>query len=416
MKALPDNVLCLACVRYGHETTDPWQWSCPSCQGEARMEVRYAPEAIEALADLPPGPIEMWRYAAVLPIPSGARLPPIQVGGSPVSEAPRVAEWLGVARAVLKDDGRNPSASLKDRASAIGVVMAVAAGKSRIVCASTGNAASATACLAASMGLPATIFVPARAPASKIAQLRIFGADVLRVAADYDTTWDLCAAVAATQPWYNRNCAVNPYLVEGKKTVGLELAEQLGDSIPDWVAITVGDGCTVAGLARGLVEAFQAGLIPRLPRVLAVQAAGAAPLVRAAREGLAPIIPSADTLADSLCVGHPRNPDKALQWVARTGGAWIAVPDAAILEALVEVPRRSGIFSEPAAAAGAAGVRAAVAEGLIRPDESVAVVLTGNGLKDTATALSAVSGPVDVAPDLEAVLALFEARRGAGAR
>ncbi len=369
------------------------------------MDVRYAPGPISGMkARLAERPRDQWRYREVLPIEPDASLPPLVVGWSPVSRSDRLAAWLGVKAAWLKDEGRNPSASSKDRASAVGVVLAMQAGTERIACASTGNAASSTACIAASVGLPATIFVPARAPAPKIAQLRIFGAQVFRVSADYDRTWDLCAEVTAQRPWFNRNCAVNPYLVEGKKTVSLELAEQLGREIPAWVAVSVGDGCTVAGVVKGLEEAARAGLIPSVPRVLAVQAEGASPLVAAAARGGRFEPSEASSIADSICVGTPRNPHKALQAVERCGGAWISVSDDAILEALVEVPRRSGVFGEPAGVAAAAGVRRAVAEGLIGPDEDVALLVTGNGLKDTTTALQVAGDPIDVDPTVDAVL------------
>ena len=370
------------------------------------MDLRYDPGPVAGMKErLHSRPRDQWRYREVLPITQDARLPPVAVGWSPISSSDRLAEWLGVRRVIVKDDGRNPSASLKDRASAVGVVLALQAGSERIACASTGNAASSTACIAASVGLPATIFVPARAPAPKIAQLKVFGARVFRVAADYDRTWDLCAEVTAQRPWFNRNCAVNPYLVEGKKTVALELAEQLGATMPAWVAVSVGDGCTVAGVVKGLEEAARAGLISTVPRVLAVQAAGAAPLVAAAARGghFEPM--EASSVADSICVGTPRNPHKALQAVDRCGGAWIAVSDDAILEALVEVPRRSGVFGEPAGVAAAAGVREAVARGVIDPNQDVALLVTGNGLKDTATARSVAGEPEDVEADLDAVLA-----------
>ncbi len=405
--ALPDNVAELFCVRCGHAHSDPWRWSCARCGPEARMDLRYQPGAAARLArDLAcrDAPIDIWRYRAVLPIPQGAALPPLQVGGSPVHEAPRLAERLDLARVVVKDDGRNPSASLKDRASAVGVVLAVAAGKERIVCASTGNAASSTACIAASMGLAATIFVPRRAPAPKIAQLRVFGAQVFRVDADYDTTWDLAAEVARRMPWFNRNCAVNPYLVEGKKTVTLELADQLRERTPAWVALSVGDGCTIAGAVKGLEEAHAAGLLPFVPRVLGVQAKGAAPLVHAFDEGREPRAEPASTVADSLCVGHPRNGHKALQAVRRNQGAMIAVPDSAILSALSMLAGTTGIFGEPAASATVAGVAAARQRGLLAADAEVAIIVTGNGLKDPASALKAVEGPTDVAPSVDAVL------------
>ena len=409
---LPASIRALCCVRCGAESTDFWQWTCPDdCTPDVRMDVQLHAGAAEEMGRSLRGRThDHWRYREVLPLPEDPTLPPLQVGWTPVHAAPRLAPWLGVAQAWVKDDGRNPSASLKDRASSVGVVLALAAGSERIVCASTGNAASATACMAASVGLPATIFVPQRAPAPKIAQLRVFGAQVLRVQSDYDTAWDLCAEVAKTRPWFNRNCALNPYLVEGKKTVGLELAEQLGSQMPEWVVASVGDGCSIAGLVRGLEEACLAGLIDQVPRVLGVQAEGAAPLVAAAQTGAQPRQDDAQTIADSLCVGVPRNPDKALQAVARSNGAWVAVSDQAIMEALPATASLTGIFGEPAAVTAAAGVRVAVQAGIIAPQSGVAIISSGNGLKDPATALKSVTGPVDVAPDPQAIFAALAQR------
>lgn len=409
MADLPSNVSALRCINCEQKSHDLWQWDCPACGGD-RMDVVFHPSALEAVAaDLEqPGPIDMWRYKALLPLPEGSEPLPIAVGGSPVSEAPRLAADLGVARVVLKDDGRNPSGSLKDRPSALGVVMARATGRDRIVCASTGNAASSTACAAASIGLAATIFVPQRAPMPKIAQLKMFGAEVLRVGADYDTTWDLCAEIAKSRPWFNRNCAYNPYLVEGKKTAAWELVDQLRAGMTDWVVWSVGDGCTIAGGVKGLEEAHAAGVLAKVPRVLGVQAEGAAPLVKAARAGLTTFEPgAADSVADSIAVGHPRNGVKALKAVARNGGAWVTVSDKGILEAAVATARLGGVFGEPAAAAATAGVKVAVAEGLIKPGESVAIIVSGNGLKDTDSALKAAGGPIDVAPNLEAIEAVL---------
>lgn len=399
----PAHVVGLRCVICGSQTNDPAAWQCVRCGPDGRMDVQYHPPATDVLARFAARPFDAFRYRELLPIPEGATLPPIQVGGSPVSAAPRLAEWFGLARVFVKDDGRNPSASTKDRPSGVAVVLATALGAERVVCASTGNAASSLACLAASMNLPATIFVPKRAPAPKLAQLRMFGARVLRVDADYDTTWELCQRIATRRPWFNRNCAVNPYLVEGKKTIALELADQLRGDMPEWVAVSVGDGCTYTGAVKGLEEAHAVGLIPFVPRVLGVQAEGAQPLVRALDgDGELHVAP-AETLADSIAVGHPRNFVKALQAARRNGGRFIAVPDAAILEGMRELARRAGVFAEPAAAATVAGVHRAVATNMISSRHGVAVLVTGNGLKDTATALTAVGGPEDVPADEAAI-------------
>ena len=250
-------------------------------------------------------------------------------------ETPRLAGELGVARCWVKDEGRNPTASFKDRASAMGVVKALEKSAAQITCASTGNAASSLAGFAAAAGIPATIFVPARAPEAKVAQLLVYGARVFSVQGTYDEAWELCMKASAEFGWYNRNCAINPYLIEGKKTVSLELAEQFlrvtPGSFPDWVVVSVGDGCTIGGVWKGLKEMHRLGLLPRLPRILGVQAEGCQPFVTAWRDrsGLTPC--EANTLADSIAVGHPRNFAKGMRAVTDSGGAFVAVSDEEIL-------------------------------------------------------------------------------------
>ena len=406
--SLPKHVVALECTRCHDRTDDPWAYVCAAC-GNDRREVIFDDEAparmARALHDQT-RPFDMWRYRELLPIADDPAYP-LVVGGTPLCEAPRLARALDVRRLWLKDDGRNPSGSLKDRPSSLAAVMCKRAQKERAVAASTGNAASSLACATAALGIPATIFVPKRAPLPKLAQLRVFGAQVLRVDADYDRTWELASAVADARPWYNRNCAINPYLVEGKKTCTLEIAEVLGEAIPDWIVLSVGDGCTIAGAVKGLEQAHQAGLIPRVPRVLGVQAQGARPLVDAFERGGAFVPSPADSVADSISVGHPRNGAKALDAVRRVGGAFIAVDDEEILSAEVETARLSGIFGEPAAAAAAAGVRAARLSGVIEKSATVCVIISGNGLKDTDAALRAAGGPMDVPPNLDAVLAVL---------
>jgi threonine synthase len=352
----------------------------------------------------------MWRYRELLPVPPHARTPPPPVGWTPITEAPRLAEWAGVRTLLVKDEGRNPTASFKDRASAVGVTRARAARAKVVACASTGNAASSLAGAAAAVGMTAVIFVPEFAPEPKVAQLMIFGARVLRVKGGYDETWELCQRACARHGWYNRNAAVNPSLVEGKKSCGLEIAEQAGDAVPDWVAVSVGDGCTIAGIWKGLVEMRALGFVPRVPRMLGVQAEGARPLVDAFEAGGEVTPSSAKTLADSICVGHPRNARKALRAVRQSGGALVAVPDEAILEAMRAAGRRAGLFGEPAGVAGLAGLRAAVARGIVGRRESALAVVTGSGLKDARTAIRAAGEPFDVAPTDEAVDAHLAAR------
>jgi threonine synthase len=213
----------------------------------------------------------------------------------------------------------------------------------------------------------------------------------------------MCQRACERHGWYNRNAAVNPSLVEGKKTGGLEIAEQCGEELPDWVAVSVGDGCTIAGIGKGLVEMKALGFVDRLPRLLGVQAAGARPLVDAFAAGRDLVAGPAETIADSICVGHPRNWRKALRAVRASGGAFVAVEDEAILDAQRETGRRAGLFGEPAAAAALAGLKQAVADGIVGRRASALAVLTGSGLKDVRAALRAGGSPVDLAPDDEAL-------------
>jgi len=340
----------------------------------------------------------------------GGRVAPLTVGWTPLVDAPRLADWAGLRALRLKDEGRNPTASFKDRASAVGVARALARRASVVACASTGNAASSLAAAAAATGLRTVIFVPEFAPEPKVAQLLVFGARVVRVKGTYDQAWEMCQRACERHGWYNRNAAVNPSLVEGKKTCGLEIGEQTAADVPDWVAVSVGDGCTIAGTWKGLKEMHALRILPRLPRMLGVQAAGARPLVDAFREGRDLVPSPAETLADSICVGHPRNWRKALRAVRESGGAFIAVSDEAILDAMREAGRRAGVFGEPAGVAGLAGLRQAVQDGIVDMRSSTLAVVTGSGLKDVRSAIRAAGEPVTLPPDDGALDELLRAR------
>jgi len=340
-----------------------------------------------------------WRYRELLPIAENALLPDLAVGGTPLTPAPKLARHLGVREILLKDDGRNATGSLKDRASSIGVVKARERQKKIIACASTGNAASSCAGMAASIGLRSVIFVPERAPEPKVTQLLVFGATVVQVRGSYEEAFQLCQQACEKWGWYNRNSGINPYLVEGKKTVGLEIAEQMGWELPDWVAVSVGDGCTVAGVGKAFRELRTLGLVERTPRILGVQARGAAPVTAAFSSG-APMQPvEPQTVADSIAVGVPRNWKKAVMAVRASGGEMINVTDDDILEAMRYTGRLAGVFAEPAAATAVAGLRRAVSAGIVSRRARAVAIITGNGLKDIQSARSAVGQPFETPPD-----------------
>ena len=331
----------------------------------------------------------MWRYRELLPVEETTPDTPLRVGWSPLYEEPKLAELLGIKRLWVKDDGQNPTASLKDRASAMAVAKAMEAGAKTIACSSTGNAASSLAGNAAAAGIKTYIFVPERAPKGKVAQLMIFGANVSSVKGNYEDTFKMSAAAIDKYGWYNRNAAINPYLSEGKQPVALELAAQLNWEIPDYLAISVGDGCTIGGVYNGFHDLYALGFIDRIPKILGVQSTGCCPFVDAAREGRDLIPAEENTIADSIAVGVPRNPKKALRAVSASNGTWIAVTDEQILDAMRVLGRTEGVFGEPAGVTATAGVRQAVADGVIKPNETVTVKSTGSGLKDVKNALKA---------------------------
>ncbi len=404
-------VLCEAVYPHGEV-----EYTCPRCGLQGILDVEYDAERVgrrfsrrtlESDRDL-----SLWRYRALLPVPDDVTLlppPRLQVGFTPVVDAPSLANELGLDALLVKDDGRNPTASFKDRASAVGVLRARWLGRREITCSSTGNAASSLAGFAAEAGMKAYIFVPASAPDAKVAQLLVYGARVFLVDGSYEDAFRVCQAAAAEFGWYNRNCAINPYLVEGKKTCGHEIGEQMRAAPPDVVTVALGDGCTTAGIWKGLVEMKTHGVLDRLPRLLAVQAEGAAPLARTFARGDERIEPvEASTLADSINVGSPRNGIKALRAVRASGGAIVTASDEAILAWIPRLARATGVFAEPTGVAALAGLEAALEKGLVSPGERVLHVATGNGLKDTRSAMRSASPPTRIPPDLDAVRRALE--------
>ena len=405
-------VLGARCIRCGAEYEAlPTITTC-KCGGI--LDIQYNYSAIRdhfSPADLSQcWDYSMWRYRPFLPVEEDSPAPPLRVGWSPLYRAQRLAGVLGLRELYIKDDGQNPTASLKDRASAMAVVKALEAGADTIACSSTGNAASSLAGNAAAAGLSTYIFVPSRAPKGKVAQLMIFGATVISVDGSYEDTFTLSKTAIDRWGWYNRNAAINPYLSEGKKTVSFELMEQLGWQVPDYVALSVGDGCTIAGVWKGLKDLHSAGFIDRLPRLISVQAEGCCPLNRALLTGEPWHPMEENTLADSIAVGVPRNADKALMAVRESQGIAVNVSDEEILAAMRLLGRTQGVFGEPAGVTGTAGVKKALELGLLSPDATVVSIVTGNGLKDVQNGIRAAGEPMVVSPDLDALLAAFHAR------
>jgi len=372
----------------------------------------------------------LWRYLSILPINEigGEGTPFRAVGWTPTYQAARLAKQLGLNALWIKDESRNPSASFKDRASSVVLARAAEINAEVVVTASTGNAGAALACMAAALGQKAVIFAPRTAPPAKIAQLLVFGAEVLLVDGNYDQAFDLSIQTSQAFGWYCRNTGYNPFTAEGKKTASLEIVEwwlaQLKNPIigemkidvrkPLSIFVSVGDGNIISGLHKGLKDLASIGILPLEGvdtsaallgmRIFGVQSEGSAAISNAYFANTEKITPvAANTLADSISVDLPRDGVRALRAARQTGGAYVTVSDAQILEAIAEIGKL-GIFAEPAGASALAGLSKALKTGLISTEDQVLLLNTGSGLKDVKAAMLAIQQAPIIEPTLEAVI------------
>lgn len=360
----------------------------------------------------------LWRYLPLLPVPDpGGEGTPLRAAGwTPVFTLKRLAEKLGLERVWLKDESRNPTASFKDRASAVVVARAREIGAEVIVTASTGNAGAALAGMCAAVGQKAVIFAPKSAPPAKVAQLLVFGAKVILVDGTYDEAFDLTIQAAQEFGWYCRNTGYNPFTAEGKKTGALEIWEwyhQIKDGMvkngeapseaPLTVFVSVGDGNIIAGIHKGFKDLMALGWMEKMPRIIGIQAEGSAAIANAFEAGTEKIIPiSAQTIADSISVDLPRDGVRAVRAARETGGTYIKVSDDEILQAIAALGPL-GIFAEPAGATAYAGLVKAAKQGVVKAGDPILVLNTGSGLKDVGAAMKAVSAALVIEPTLEAV-------------
>jgi len=378
------------------------------------IKSKYKPEDI-----LSRNSPSLWRYAPLLPVfvPKGESTPLHAAGGTPVFNLSRLAEKLGLQYLWLKDESKNPTASFKDRASAIVVARAQEIKSDVIVTASTGNAGAALAGMSAAVGQKAVIFAPKSAPQAKVAQLLIFGAKVLLVDGTYDDAFDLTIQCAKEFGWYCRNTGYNPFTAEGKKTAAIEIWEwwrgahhefhkHIGeekDHKPLTVFVSVGDGNIISGIHKGFKDLVRLGWMARMPRIIGVQAEGSAAISKAFHRNTEEITPvSAKTIADSISVDLPRDGVRAVRAAKETNGTYITVADEAILNAIAELGR-VGIFAEPAGAAAYAGLVKAAGSGVVGSEDPILVLNTGSGLKDIRAAMQSVTEAPIIEPTLEAV-------------
>jgi threonine synthase len=425
-----DKFIGYTCSLCGHEyAPNEITYTCPKDGGNLdvvldyeALRKKYQPEDLTSRANP-----SIWRYLPLLPVsaPAGDATPLHLVGGTPVFALPRLAEKLGLKHLWLKDESRNPTASFKDRASAVVVTRARELGAEVVVTASTGNAGAALAGMAAAVGQKAVIFAPKSAPQAKVAQLLVFGAKVILVDGTYDEAFDLTIKASEEFGWYCRNTGYNPFTAEGKKTAAFEIWEFMyreaaaatrkatGElTIPSnkprlTIFVSVGDGNIISGLHKGFKDLQTLGWIPHMPRLIGVQAQGSAAIANAFHAKTETITPvQSKTIADSISVDLPRDGVRAVRAASETGGTYVYVSDDEILNAIAELGT-VGVFAEPAAATAYAGLVAAKAQGWLDPETPILVLNTGSGLKDVRAAMQAVQPAPIIEPTLEAVRKLL---------
>jgi threonine synthase len=417
-----NNFLGYRCSICGKEyAPDQITYTCPVDGGNVDVILdapaiakKYTPDDLSHRSET-----SLWRYLPLLPVsdPGGAGTPFHAAGGTPVFNLSRLTESIGLKNVWLKDESRNPTASFKDRASAIVAARAQEIGAEVIVTASTGNAGAALAGMSAALGQTSVIFAPKSAPPAKVAQLLIYGARVLLVDGNYDAAFDLSIQAAQEFGWYCRNTGYNPFTLEGKKTAAFEIWEwwveahrnwhdqnsALDDHPPLTILVSVGDGNIISGIHKGFRDLLDLKWINRSPRIIGVQAEGSAAIANAFHAKTETIVPvTANTIADSISVDRPRDGIRALRAARSSQGTYLTVSDAEILKAISALGS-VGIFAEPAGATAYAGLLRAVTDGIVSVDDPILVMNTGSGLKDVRAAMQSVSPAPIIEPTLTAV-------------
>ena len=391
---------------------DEVTYTCPDCGGNLNVLLdykaineKYHPEDITSRSTA-----SLWRYLPLLPVsnPGGEETPLYAAGWTPTFALHTLAEKLGLDNLWLKDESSNPTASFKDRASAILVARAKEIGAEVIVTASTGNAGAALAGMSAAVGQKSVIFAPKTAPVAKVAQLLIFGAKVMLVDGTYDDAVELAVKAADEFGWYCRNTGYNPFTAEGKKTAAFEIWEWSLKALADTdkplsIFVSVGDGNIISGIHKGFKDLVALGWMKQMPRIFGIQAEGSAAIANAYNAKTEEITAiSATTSADSISVDMPSDGVRALRAATETGGAYITVTDEQIIAAIAELGK-VGVFAEPAGATAYAGLSVASQTHAVKRGDPILVVNTGSGLKDVSAALKAVSEAPIIAPTLDAV-------------
>lgn len=401
---LPGFLRCRACTSEYAPAPRP---VCPRCLGP--LESRLDPVEVRERASresIARGPLSLWRYRDLLPVPSGAEPVDLGAGYGRFRRADRLAAELGLRKLYLVDDTTSPSGSFKDRPTSVAATVAQALGLRALACVSTGNLAGAVAAHAAKAGLPAHVLVPACVETEKLVQTATYGADVIRIEGTYDDANRVAADAAFELPWGFVNINLRPFYAEGSKTLAFEAAEGLGWEAPDHVVHPLGAGASLVAVAKGYRELVEVGLLDSADvRLSGAQPAGCAPIATAVADG-GPVRPvrTPKTLCTSLAIGNPADGADAARVIRDSGGSAAAPSDDDIVDAIRLLARTEGVLAEPAGGATLAGLRSLVDRGDVRRDETVVLHVTGSGLKTPAVVGRVLRQPAAVPARVEDVL------------
>ncbi|WP_433506859.1 threonine synthase [Pseudonocardia halophobica] len=388
----------LSCRECGHQTPLAAEFACPQCFGPLEIAYDFPHVTRESIES---GPKSIWRYKDLLPVPTHVQsFPNTEPGFTRLIQADRLAAELGVRKLWVKDDTGNPTHSFKDRVVAVALAAARELGFSVLCCPSTGNLANAVAAAAARAGWDSVVLIPSSLEQAKITTTAVYGGTLLAVDGNYDDVNRLATELAAEhEEWAFVNVNVRPYYAEGSKTLGYEVAEQLGWRLPDQIVVPVASGSQLTKVDKGFGEFIKLGLVDEKPyKIFGAQATGCSPVASAFEEGhdfVQPVRP--DTIARSLAIGNPADGPYVLDSVRRTGGAVGHVTDEEVVEGIRLLARTEGVFAETAGGVTVATAKKLIEAGKIDPDAETVLLITGDGLK-TLDAVSAHARPTAMVP------------------
>ncbi|MDH5663806.1 MAG: threonine synthase [Candidatus Bathyarchaeota archaeon] len=396
---------CIACgEKYG---ADEIVYSCKRC-GDL-LEVKYDYDLLEAKlkkSDWQSLPLSVWRYKDFMPIRDPSKIVSLNEGGTGLHSCQRLVNILGVKHLYVKNEGENPTGSFKDRGMSVGITKAVELNTKTVICASTGNTSASLAAYAAKAGLQCIALIPSGKIAyGKLAQAMIYGAKVVQIRGNFDHALKMVLELSEKHREIYLLNSINPYRLEGQKSLAYEICDQLNREPPDRVVLPVGNAGNISAIWKGFTEFHKLCLIDKLPKMTGIQAEGAAPIARAIKNGKDKIVPidKPETIATAIRIGAPISWKKAMRAIRESGGTAETVTDKEILEAQKMLARSEGLFVEPASASSIAGLKKLFEAGKIDKDEIVVCVTTGHGLKDPDTAIKISEKPSEVDAEIGSI-------------